>query len=260
MALIIIDGCGDIGSAIAHQLFKVSQSVLVTDHSRPAHSRRGMSFVDAFYQSSAQLEGVVARYFDRLPSTLPNEVIICSMGVEQLLDQFDVKVVINARMRKRDTPVLPNWKSKHDSLLIGLGPGFVSNVNCDVAIETAWGDHLGSEVTGPTEPLKGDPRPIDGLTRERIVYAPISGIWQTNCNLGDSVKAGDILGNISGHVIHAPISGVLRGISHHLANINTNQKIVELDPLGKTQIYGLGERPLKIAKGVIQALQKRTLI
>lgn len=260
MALIVIEGCGDIGSAIAHQLFKVSQSVLVTDHSRPAHSRRGMNFVDAYYQSNSQLDGVVARYFDRLPSTLPNEVIICTMCVEQLLDQFDVKVVINARMRKRDTPMLPNWKSKYDSLLIGLGPGFVSNVNCDVAIETAWGDHLGREVTGPTELLKGDPRPIDGLTRERIVYAPISGIWQTNSNLGDLVKAGDILGNISGHIIHAPINGVLRGISHHLANINTNQKIVELDPLGKAQIYGLGERPLKIAKGVIQALQKRMLI
>lgn len=42
MALIVIEGCGDIGSAIAHQIFKVSQSVLVTDNSRPAHSRRGM--------------------------------------------------------------------------------------------------------------------------------------------------------------------------------------------------------------------------
>ena len=99
MALFVIEGCGDIGSAIAHQLFKASQSVLITDHSRPAHSRRGMSFVDAYYQSNSQLDGVVARYFDRLPSTLPNEVIICTMGVEQLLDQFNVKVIINARMK-----------------------------------------------------------------------------------------------------------------------------------------------------------------
>ena len=113
MPLFVIEGCGDIGSAIAHQIFKYSQSVLITDHDRPAHLRRGMSFVDAYYQSSSQLEGVSAKYFESIPNVLPKEVIICSIDLEQILDQCDVKVVINARMRKRDNPALPGWKNKY---------------------------------------------------------------------------------------------------------------------------------------------------
>ena len=129
MSLFVIEGCGDVGSTIAHQLFNYSQPVLITDHDRPAHLRRGMSFVDAYYQSSSQLEGVSAKYFESIPNVLPNEVIICSVDLGQILDQYDVKVVINARMRKRDNPALPGWKNKYQSLLIGLGPGFISKRN-----------------------------------------------------------------------------------------------------------------------------------
>jgi xanthine dehydrogenase accessory factor len=260
MSLFVIEGCGDVGSTIAHQLFNYSQPVLITDHDRPAHLRRGMSFVDAYYQSSSQLEGVSAKYFESIPKLLPKEVIICSIELEQILDQCDVKVVINARMRKRDNPALPGWKSRYHSLLIGLGPGFISNINCDVAIETAWGDHLGNEAVGSTKPQDGEPRPIEGLTRERLVYAPTGGFWSTNKNLGDRVQAGDIVGNINDQIIKAPMAGSLRGISHHHAQIREGHKIIEIDPSGTSQIYGLGERPQKIAKGVIHALQKRGLL
>jgi hypothetical protein len=68
------------------------------------------------------------------------------------------------------------------------------------------------------------------------------------------------VGNINDQMIMAPIAGLLRGISHHHAQIRDGQKIIEIDPSGTSQIYGLGERPLKIAKGVIHALQKRSLI
>ncbi len=260
MKFCIVQGSGDIGSAIAHQLAKRDINILITDRQFPAHSRRGMCFVDAYFEKLSELDGSFASYQNDSSQFGTNKIIVCSNDVESLLDQFKPCVVIDARMRKREIPERPLWKGRYQTILIGLGPGFTRGINCDVAIETSWGENLGTEVMGATKDLEGDPRPIEGLTRERIVYAKNGGQWRTTFDLAQKVQAGEVIGTISDEIVKAPISGLLRGISHHLAEVKAGQKVIEIDPSCKAQIYGLGERPLKIAKGVIQALQKRMLI
>jgi hypothetical protein len=49
----------------------------------------------------------------------------------------------------------------------------------------------------------------------------------------------------------------LRGISHGNAQVSKAQKIIEIDPSHLEQIYGIGERPMKIAQGIIKALHTR---
>ena len=39
-----------------------------------------------------------------------------------------------------------------------------------------------------------------------------------------------------------------------------NQKIIEVDPSQQLKRTGIGERPLKVAKGVIQALKQRHVL
>ncbi len=260
MKFCIIQSSGDIGSAIAHQLAKRDINTLITDHQFPAHSRRGMCFVDAYFENVSELDGSFAYYQSDFSQFGTNKIIVCCNDVESLLNKFEPFVVIDARMRKRDIPERPIWKDRHHAILIGLGPGFIKGINCDVAIETSWGESLGTEVMGATKDLEGDPRPIEGLTRERIVYAKNSGQWRTTFDLAQKVQAGEVIGTISDEIVKAPISGLLRGISHHLAEVKVGQKVIEIDPSQKAQIYGLGERPLRISKGVIEALAKRGLL
>lgn len=99
MTVAIIQGSGDVGSAVAHQLFLRGAKVIISDEIAPAHLRRGMSFVDAYYQGFAQLEGVSAQYVIHLPSERLEEILVCSLDVEALLSQTKAEVVIDARMK-----------------------------------------------------------------------------------------------------------------------------------------------------------------
>jgi xanthine dehydrogenase accessory factor len=169
--------------------------------------------------------------------------------------------VIDARMRKRSVANPPTWWSCGVSpLLIGLGPGFTSAQNCDFAIETARGELLGTEVIGSTKILDGDPLTVDGLSRERIVYAPNAGVWQTAFNVGDLVNKGDKIGYLDKDPIRAPAAGTLRGISRNTAHVAMNQKMIEVDPSNQLKRIGIGERPLKVAQGVIHALKQKDVL
>jgi hypothetical protein len=54
------------------------------------------------------------------------------------------------------------------------------------------------------------------------------------------------------------IAGVLRGLTRNSVPVTLKTKVVEIDPRGeKAQISGIGERPAKIAEGVLSAIRAR---
>jgi len=107
---------------------------------------------------------------------------------------------------------------------------------------------------GATAPLGGGPKALDGVTRERFVAAPITGVWHSTAIIGETVHATQVLGLLGEQPIRAPIDGILRGVTHDGVLVRAGQKIVEVDPRGTPQIFGLGERPVAIARGVVSAL------
>jgi xanthine dehydrogenase accessory factor len=165
-------------------------------------------------------------------------------------------VLVDARMRKR---AIPENQRRLAPLVIGLGPGFVAGETVDMAVETAWGDELGRVITDGTPcALAGEPRPIEGVGRDRNVYAPTDGIWHTRRNIGDAVKAGMLVGWMRETPVLAPLDGLLRGVTRDGVPCAQGTKIVEVDPrpADKAVIHGLGERPRRIADGVISAIQR----
>ncbi len=97
-------------------------------------------------------------------------------------------------------------------LNIGLGVAFVAGVNCDIAIETSW-EALGQVLpNGPMLLLRGEPCPIDGVGRERAVYAPESAVVCISRRIGEAVAAGESVLEIAGKMLCAPIPGTLRGL------------------------------------------------
>lgn len=263
MAVVLVRGTGDVGSAVAALLCRAGHHVVLHDSSTPSHSRRGMAFVDALYHGTAELEGVLAKRA-RSVSDLPymlrcrRAVPVVDAPLEEVVAKVQPQVLVDARMRKHERPEAQRGLA---GLTIGLGPNFEAGKNVDLAVETAWGDELGKVIhAGQTRALAGEPTPIEGHARDRYVYAPAAGVFTTQHNIGDSVAQGQEVARIGDVVIRAPLSGCLRGITHDGAPVREGAKVLEVDPRGDpSRVRGFGERPRRIAEGVLQAVNDAAL-
>jgi xanthine dehydrogenase accessory factor len=254
---VIVRGVGDVGSVVARHLFLAGHAVVLHDGPEPVTTRRGMAFTDAVFDGQAELSGASAVRvgLDRVAAELARleRIPVVVEALEALRQAVSPDVLVDARMRKRAEPEPQRGQAR---LTIGLGPGFVAGETVDVVVETAWGEDLGRwQTVGTTRPLAGEPRPIAGYGRERFVYAPVEGRFTTTRALGELVTAGDAVGAIGPVVVRAPISGLVRGLTRAGVRVATGTKIIEIDPRGVGAVYtGIGERPDRIATGVLAAI------
>jgi xanthine dehydrogenase accessory factor len=259
---VLIRGCGDVGSAVAHRLFEAGYRVAIHDDPRPAHTRRGMAFTDALFERKAELSGVLAKHQRDCTGVITmmdcgKALPVASGDFAEALSVLRPHILIDARMRKRS---IPGTLRGQAPVTVGLGPNFVAGENVDVAVETAWGNHLGSVLRqGTTRPLEGEPKEIQGHARDRYIYAPASGLFVTAHEIGARVEQGQEVARIGSRVLAAPLSGRLRGLTHSDVHVEQGSKVIEIDPRGDdADIYGISERPRRIAEGVLSALQSRT--
>ena len=160
-------------------------------------------------------------------------------------------------------PAMPGWQIVAGvalGLCIGTASTFlgVAGETVDVAIETMWGERLGAIIeAGSTLPLAGEPRAIGGVGRARFVYAPAGGRFETSARIGDRVDESAVIATIGEIGLRAPISGVIRGLTRNGVEVAIRTKVIEVDPRGNpAAAFGLGERPRRIAEGVLKALAK----
>jgi xanthine dehydrogenase accessory factor len=219
-----------------------------------------MAFADAVFDGAATVDGIEAVRVDDVQGVdqvlAQRRVIALHIGpLPSLLATVRPDVLVDARMRKRDEPENQRGLAP---LVIGLGPNFVAGRNCDLTVETSWAA-LGAVITeGPALPLAGEPRALGGHGRDRYVYAPIAGVFTTGARIGDSVASGEVVAAIGAHPIAAPLAGVLRGLARSGVPITIGTKILEVDPRGDSaaQVSGLGDRPVRIAEGVLKAIRQ----
>lgn len=260
MARFLVRGAGDIGSAIAVRLRSLGHVVVLHDSPRPAHARRGMSFTDALFGEPCTLAGVFAKRASGTESLV--RMLACGKALPlsdadfgAVLAAVAPDVLVDARMHKHGTP---------ESLLglapfaVGVGPGFVAGANADVVIESAWGERLGEVIReGAARAYSGEPRLLGGHGRERYVYAPLAGTFATTFAIGSPVIQGEEVARIGVASVRAPLSGVLRGLTHDGAHVEPRTKVLEVDPRGEEAcVFGVGERPGSIASGILRAISK----
>jgi xanthine dehydrogenase accessory factor len=259
---VLVLGGGDVGSAVAHRLFGQGMCVLLSERPRSAHARRGMAYTDALFDGTAMLEDIEARLVSDVSGVTDGwqaarYIPIITLPEDMLLRNLRFDALVDATMRRDRTP--PDLRCGAE-WTVGLGPGYRAGLNCTVAIETQWGPSMGAVLReGATAERRGGPRPLAGVGRERFVSAPVAGIWRTSAVLGCPVRAGEpvgcVLGTAGQFVLRAPIDGRLRGLARDGVEVHAEQRLVEVDPREPPQIFGLGERPLAIARGVVEALR-----
>ncbi len=257
--IILVRGSGDVGSAVAHALFKAEYGVVIHDSTLPSVTRRKMAFCDAIFNGSATLDGVTARLLDnisKLEAALAahNQVPITVLDFSEIFAALQPKVMVDARMRKHEQPEVQIALAP---FTVGLGPNFIAGENVHAAIETGWNDELGRVIwRGAARPLEGEPQSIAGHARDRYVYSPAAGLFRTAMQVGDAVFAGQEVARVDDISLHAPIAGVLRGLTHDGVPVARKTKVIEVDPRGAhAQISGIAQRPRRIAQGVLEAVR-----
>ena len=258
--IVLVRGSGDVGSAVAHRLYSAGYAVAIHDGPAPTTSRRTMAFTDAIFDGQVTLAGLTATRVGSLTQAAALLTTRTAMPVivgdfVATLAALTPAVLIDARMRKRVTPSAQRGLAP---LTLGLGPNFIAGETIDLAIETAWGDDLGAVIAqGSTRPLAGEPRALSGHARDRFVYAPANGTFHTDRQIGDTIVVGEIVARLGSLALAAPLTGTLRGLTHDAVPVTVGTKVIEIDPRGGSVPHGLGERPARIAAGVLRAVNDR---
>lgn len=254
--IILIRGAGEMASGVAWRLFQSHFKVLLTEIPHPMAVRRRVSFCEALYDGSQEVEGVKAvltASVDQVPETWQSDRIPLLIDPD-LKHSLALKpdVIVDAILAKKNTGTRMNQAP----LVIALGPGFRVGIDAHLVIETNRGHHLGRILTvGEAEANTGVPGNIGGYTGERVLRAPVEGILRTHKEIGDPVESGETVAEVNGLPVQARIKGVLRGLIRDKTAVPAGLKVGDVDPRGTLEYcYTISEKARSIAGGVLEGI------
>jgi len=267
-ATVLVLGSDVVGSAIAHALHRLSWDVVLIDEIDPPGPWRGMSFVNAWYLGSTEVEGVAACFCSSvksIPSVLHRQNLIAAtswswLGVAASL--FPAAVIDARTADGGGAPEALRMRAPSGLLTLACGPGVTCGVHADVAVDTSFGLSAGTVTRAGSTPGRcGEPDPLAGAGSERFLRAPRTGRMRTRLRSGEFIQAREPVGDVNGEPIEASIDGVLRGLSARGARVSSGQVVAEIDPRGDPVLcHGLDARGLRIAAGVVEALRDEGLM
>lgn len=254
--LVLIKGAGDMASGAALRIYRAGFDVAMTDMEKPTAIRRTVCFSEAIRLGQTHVEDVLAKraYNAKEARRLISKRIIpviadedCSIKNELLPD-----VIVDAILAKRNI----NTKIDDAGIVIALGPGFCAGRDCHAVIETQRGHNLGRVIrSGSAAPNTGIPGIIAGYGAERVLRAPADGLFMPKKSIGDIVKAGDCVAEVSGEPMLAAISGVLRGLLPEGSSVHKGMKSGDIDPRGiREYCLTVSDKSMAVAGGVLEAI------
>ena len=252
---VLIKGAGEHASGTAHRLFRCGYRVVMTEVASPKAVRRLVSFCSAIFEREFVVEGVRGVGY--------------GLSDVDLLSSFDwshIPVFVDPECRLRETwapdaiidgrILKANLDNDRDDapLVIGYGPGLVAGRDVHFVVETSRGHNLGRIITdGCAAADTGDPYPIAGFTRERVLRSPAEGTLRPERRLGDLVKAGDVIATVADHPLTAAIPGVLRGLVYPGSTVTAGQKVGDIDPRGEpSYCHSLSDKTRTISGAALE--------
>ena len=264
--LVLIRGAGEQASGVGWTLARAGFRVLMTEVSEPLMVRWPVCFGTAVVKGNWQVEGIPSQLVKKPGDcqTAWNEGVIPILVDPDLecLSELKPTFLVDAILAKR------NLGTRRDMAVqtIGLGPGFTAGDDVDLVVETNRGHNLGRLIySGPAEPNTGIPWEIGGFARERVLYAPKTGIFRAMRCIGELVKAGDCLGVVDDGVerteILATLQGMLRGLLMNDTPIEARVKLGDIDPRGKNEYcFTVSEKARAIGAAVLLGVMESGLL
>lgn len=256
MKTIIVRGGGDIATGIVHRLFKAGFKVIVLDIEKPLAIRRKVSFCQAIYSGEIIIEGVkgvLSKDINEVYDNLEKGYIPVYIDEEaKIINEIRPLAVVDSILAKR------NLGTNRDMapITIGVGPGFEAGKDVDLVVETNRGHYLGRVIyEGTSIKNTGIPGSIMGYTEERVIRAEGDGIIENYFNIGEEIKAGEIICKTGDVEVAAKITGVIRGLLKDGLYVKKGLKIGDIDPRGIIEYTNtISEKARAVGGGVLEAI------
>ena len=254
--LVVIRGAGDLASGIALRLWRSHIRVVMTDIPQPTAIRRTVCFSQAILHGKMTVEGVTARRAE----TAAEALTLLETGVIPVLPDPEgacipllrPDAVVDAILAKRNL----GTRITDAPVVIGVGPGFTAGVDCHAVVETMRGHYLGRVIhDGAAIPNTGIPGLIGGFAGERVLRAPVEGVFHQLLEIGAQVKMGDVAATVNGVPMACTLDGVLRGILAEGTPVTKGMKAGDIDPRCEVaHCYCASDKALAVGGGVLEAL------
>ncbi len=253
--LVLILGAGDLATGVALRLHRCGFSIVMTELAQPLAVRRTVAFAQAVYAGETTVEGVRARCVTPMsarPVLMQSDIPVIVDPERRMVGAFQPDVLVDARMAKRNL----GTSQSDAALVVGLGPGFTAGVDCHAVIETNRGHNLGRVLwQGAAEPNTGVPGRIGDATAERVLRAPQSGVVQSQREIGDVVRASEVVATVGDTPVTAAIGGVLRGMLYPGLTVAQGTKLGDIDPRAEpSHVRTVSDKSLAIGGGVLEAI------
>lgn len=310
---VLVRGAGDIASGIIWSLAYAGFDVCCVEVDNPSTIRTEVAFSSAVYERKKILDGVecvlcegshslpvqegpysspvriVGASYTSAKQIIANDIYKCweekkvALIIDpeaKVLDEIKFDVVVDAILAKK------NLGTKIDmaALVIGVGPGFTTNVDCHIAIETMRGHNLARIIVdGSPMENTGVPGLIAGHSSDRVIHSPATGAIHNIHKIGDTVKKDEVLAVIDegphgspiqegshsspaqdgshrdGVKVLASIDGILRGIIRDGYSVNKGLKIADIDPrlTEYENCFTISDKSRSIGGAVVTAIAHR---
>ncbi len=255
-ALVLIRGAGDLASGVAYRLHKAGFPIVMTEIARPLAVRRTVAFAQAVYDGVTTVEDIIARRVSDLAETQTalsaGEIAVWVDPEARVRELLSPPVLVDGIMAKRNT----GTRLEHAPLVVALGPGFTAGRDCHAVVETQRGHRLGRVLwEGSAQPDTRTPGRIAGHDVDRVLRAPRAGRLTPHHQIGDRVRAGEVIATVDGEPVVAPFDGVLRGLIHPDVVVTPGLKIGDLDPRAEVaHCFTISDKSLAVGGGVLEAI------
>ena len=257
---VAIKSAGELATAVACRLFHANiRKIFMLETHEPVAVRRTVAFCEALRLERMIVENVKAVQADTtagIERAWDDDCIPVLADPDwRFISPMGPDVVVDAILAKRNLGTCMD----EAPLVIASGPGFTAGEDAHVVIETKRGHNLGRVIlAGSAAHNTGRPGNIAGYTVERVLRAPVSGLFTSERKLGDFVKRDDLIGDVSGHPIRAAIGGMIRGLVHSGGHVPKGMKLGDIDPRADTAYLDtISDKGRAIGGAVLEAILRR---
>jgi xanthine dehydrogenase accessory factor len=255
-----IKSAGEMATAVACRLYAARiYRIFMLETDSPLAVRRAVAFSEAVRKKTKTVEGILAvkvHGWREIHTAWCNKRVAVAVDPDwTLIAKMRPHVVIDGILAKNNLGTVIT----EAPLVIGLGPGFAAGFDVHAVIETNRGHNLGRVIVdGRAESDTGIPGSIGGYARRRVFRAPVGGVFQTDCRLGDRVVEDQVIGRIGADAVRAAIAGMIRGILPSGTLVGNGCKLGDIDPRRDAGYLGsISDKGRAIGGGVLEAVLNR---